>query len=174
MSARGPKAGGPIVSSAHLVSARAAETSEFEYGLIMTWNAFERWIVRCMAAAGIKDLGALDVLVLHSVNHRGRDKRLADLCFVLNIEDSHTVNYALKKLLRAGLVQGTRRGKEMFYSVTAAGKRACEAYREVREHCLVESFGAMGHSGAEVGELATLLRALSGLYDQAARAATSL
>src|SRR3546814_9048008 len=35
-----------IVSSAHLVSERAAETSAFEYGLYIASNAFNRWIVR--------------------------------------------------------------------------------------------------------------------------------
>jgi predicted MarR family transcription regulator len=28
------------------------ELSEFEFGLIVAWNAFSRWAVRCMAAAG--------------------------------------------------------------------------------------------------------------------------
>ena len=168
-----------IVSSSHLVSDRAAELSEFEYGLIIAANAFNRWTVRCMAAAGLAELGALDVLVLHSVNHRARDKKLADICFVLNIEDSHTVNYALKKLMRLDLVAGDKRGKEMFYAVTAEGRAACRRYREVREDCLVTAFEAFrgGQSGdldQQVGEAADLLRALSGLYDQAARAAASL
>lgn len=168
-----------IVSSSHLVSERAAELSAFEYGLIIAGNAFNRWTVRCMAAAGLAELGALDVLVLHSVNHRGRDKKLADICFVLNIEDSHTVNYALKKLMRLQLVAASKRGKEMFYATTGEGRAACRRYREVREACLINAFEAFrgGQSGdldRQVGEAADLLRALSGLYDQAARAATSL
>ena len=105
-----------IVSSAHLVSDSAGALSEFEYGLIVAANAFNRWIVRGMAAAGMPDLGALDVLVLHSVNHRARKKKLADLCFVLNVEDTHTVTYALRKLTRLGLVAGNRQGKEIFYT----------------------------------------------------------
>ncbi|HIC81736.1 MAG TPA: transcriptional regulator [Kiloniellaceae bacterium] len=168
-----------IVSSAHLVSERAAELSSFEYGLYVASNAFERWIVRCMAAAGQPELGALDVMVVHSVNHRARDKRLADICFVLNIEDSHTVNYALKKLSRLGLVAGEKRGKEIFYATTKEGEALCLKYREVREACLVNSFSAFAGSQGEdlneqIGQAADLLRALSGLYDQAARAATSL
>ena len=45
-----------IVSSAHLVSPRSTEMSEFEFGLIVANNAFHRWIVHCMSAAGLKDL----------------------------------------------------------------------------------------------------------------------
>jgi predicted MarR family transcription regulator len=57
----------PIVSSAHLVSPQSTEMSEFEYGLIVAGNAFHRWVVHCMSAAGLKDLTPLDVLVLHHV-----------------------------------------------------------------------------------------------------------
>ncbi len=161
------------------MSEGAEELSAFEYGLTMAANAFERWIVRCMAAAGQPELGALDVLVLHCVNHRARDKRLADICFVLNIEDSHTVNYALKKLARLGLVAGDKRGKEIFYATTKEGAALCLKYREVREACLVNSFSAFAGGQADdlndqIGQAADLLRALSGLYDQAARSATSL
>lgn len=57
-SALPPKAdSGPIVSSAHLVSAQSAEMSEFEFGLIVAGNAFHRWVVHCMAAAGPKVIG---------------------------------------------------------------------------------------------------------------------
>ncbi len=168
-----------IVSSAHLVSGRAAELSEVEYGLILAGNAFQRWTVRCMAAAGLADLSALDVQVLHSTNHRGREKRLADLCFMINIEDTHLVNYALKKLVRLGLVARERRGKETFYGTTAEGAAACERYRETREACLIQAFEVFAGPRsddlrAQIGETADLLRALSGLYDQAARAAASL
>ncbi|MGO1120187.1 winged helix DNA-binding protein [Rhodovibrionaceae bacterium A322] len=168
-----------IVSSSHLVSEKAAALSEFEYGLVVAENAFGRWIVRCMAAAGYPDLAALDIQVLHQVNHRDRAKKLADLCFLLNVEDTHTVNYALKKLLRLGMIEGQRQGKEMHYSPTKEGQLACAKYREVREDCLIEAFGSMAGGDLEglnkqVSEAAQLLRALSGLYDQAARAASSL
>lgn len=149
--------------------------SEFEYGLIISGNAFDRWIVRCMAAAGYPDFNRLDVLVLHTVNHRARDKRLADICFVLNIEDTHLVNYALKKLIKAGLVATEKRGKETLYRTSHEGAEACRRYREVREPCLIETVKALGNfDEAEIAAVARFLRALSGLYDQAARAATSL
>ncbi len=164
----------PIVSSSHLVSEQAAELSEFEFGLNMAINAYHRWIVRCMAAAGQDGLSALDVLVLHLVNHREREKRLSDLCFLLNIEDSHVVNYALKKLAKQDLVAPERRGKETFYATTDEGQAVCQRYRDIREDCLIASHAALGHDNAEIGEAARMLRVLSGLYDQAARAAASL
>ena len=81
--------------------------------------------------------------------------------------------------MKAGLVAGDRQGKEIFYSTTEAGQAACAKYREVREDCLVSALGLLsggkgGDLDKELGETAELLRALSGLYDQAARSATSL
>jgi len=175
----GPKGKRRIVASSHLVSERAAELSAYEYGLILAANAFDRWIVRCMAAAGYPELGPLDILVLHSVNHRERDKKLADICFVLNVEDSHTVSYALRKLVRAGLVAARRNGKETLYAASKNGRSACERYRQVREDCLMVALDAFagtteGDLNQRIGGAADLLRAASGLYDQAARAAASL
>jgi len=169
-----PRAAGGegIVSSAHLVSPRSVELSELEFGLIVGWNAFSRWAVRCMAAAGVADLTITDVLLLHHVQHRARNKKLADICFVLNYEDTHVVAYALKKLVAAGLVQTDKQGKEVFYSPTPAGEAAVAQYREVREACLVANLD--GGTNADIGALARTLRTMSGLYDQAARAASSL
>lgn len=170
----GTSARRPIVSSAHLASEKLEGLSEFEFALMMTGNAFSRWIVRCMTAAGQSDLAALDVMVLHGVNHRDRPKRLADLCLVLNVEDSHTVNYGLKKMVRLGLIAGTRRGKEIFYSTTAKGQTLCLEYRKIREQLLGEAFALIGQPRGDLSRVADLMRALSGTYDQAARAAASL
>jgi predicted MarR family transcription regulator len=164
--------GHAIVSSSHLLSPRSAEMSELEYGLIVSWNAFSRWAVRCMAAAGVPDLAITDVLVLHHINHRARNKKLVDICFVLNYEDTHVVNYSLKKLVSAGLAVGEKAGKEVLYRPTEAGEQAVKRYREIREQCLISSVD--GDMNPHIGELARVLRVTSGLYDQAARAASSL
>ena len=165
------RAGG-IVSSSHLVSPKAVELSEFEFGLIVAWNAFSRWAVRCMAAAGCPDLTITDVLLVHHLCHRVRGKKLADIGFMLNYEDTHVVAYSLKKLVAAGLAQTEKIGKEVFYSPTPQGEAFVQQYRAVREDCLVQNLDT--ELNADIGELARLLRTMSGMYDQAARAATSL
>lgn len=163
-----------IVSSSHLVSNEVAELSELEFGLNIANNAFQRWMVHCMAATGYPDLSPLDILVLHQVNHRDRSKRIVDLCLVLNVEDTHTVVYALKKLQRLGLVEGVKKGKEKLFSTSEAGRTACETYREIREKCLISAFNIVDADKQDLKEVANLLRAISGLYDQAARSAASL
>lgn len=170
--------GGPelrrIVSSEHLVSEKCPELSELEFGLIIASNAFGRWMTRCMAGAGVKDMTETEILVVHHVNHRDREKKLADICFVLNIEDTHVVSYALKKLANLGLVLGNRCGKEVFWSTTKAGQELCERYRQVREACLMPGFSGAEEENVRIGDMARLLRTLSGRYDQGARAASSI
>lgn len=165
---------GPIVSSAHLAAGASPALSEFEFGLILVSHAFHRWMVRAMAAAGFPNLSALDVLVLHNINHRGKPKRLADVCLVLNVEDTHLVNYAARKLEKLKLVRSGRAGKEKTLSVTPAGAAACQSYRDIREALLVRAAGGLAIDEKVLSDLATKMRALSGHYDQAARAAASL
>ena len=165
---------GPIVSSAHLAAGAMPALSELEFGLILLGHAFERWMVRCMAAAGVPDLSALDVLVLHTIAHRSRPKRVADICLVLNIEDTHLVTYSLKKLDAYKLLTSGRRGSEKTVSLTPKGKEIVQRYRKIREALLVGPVKGAGADERRLSEIAGLMRALSGHYDQAARAAASL
>jgi predicted MarR family transcription regulator len=76
--------------------------------------------------------------------------------------------------LKAGLVDGEKKGKEMFYSTTEQGADLCDRYREIREQCLLESVKRVEGMDEELSDIAQTLRSLSGMYDQASRAASSL
>lgn len=165
---------GPIVSSSHLADGALPSLSELEFGLILAGHAFDRWMVRCITAAGEPGLAAIDVLVLHSVAHRQRPKRFADLCSVLGIDDSYIANYAIKKLEKRGLVESKRAGKEKLISATVKGTEVCLRYRGIREALLIDSVKGLSLDPEMTSQLAATLRALSGHYDQAARSAASL
>ena len=165
---------GPVVSSAHLARSSLPALSEVEFALTMANNAFHRWMVRCMTAAGLPGLSPLEVLIVHLVNHRERAKTLADICLVLNIEDTHLANYAIKKLAAQGLVKTARKGKEKTVAITPMGTQLCTRYGEIREALVVRAARQMGHDPADISRMAALLRTLSGAYDQAARAAAAL
>ena len=165
---------GPIVNSAHLAAGAIPGLSEVEFGLILAGHAFERWMVRGMAAAGVPNLSPVEVMLLHTVRHRDRPKKLADICLVLSIDDTHVVTYPIKKLEAAGLVTSKRIGKEKMIAATRAGEEACQRYHQIRQSVLVKPVVATGLPDAALSELGALLRTLSGHYDQAARAATSL
>ncbi|MCW8308923.1 winged helix DNA-binding protein [Acidiphilium sp. PA] len=170
----GRRASAPVVSSAHLAAGRSPALSEVEFGLNLAAMAYQRWMVRCMAAAGMPGLSPLEVLVLHTVRHRDRPKRFADIMLVLDIEEIHLITYVIRKLTSAGLVTVTRAGKDRLISTSPSGVALCARYHEIREDLLVSAIGAVGPGDAMLSEMAALLRGLSGTYNQAARAATTL
>ncbi len=141
----------------------------------MASNAFGVWIFESMSAALADvdqnaDFGVLDILCLHSGNHLRRAKKLVDICFKQNVGDSHTVNYALNKLVKYGLVQSEKHGKEVYYGTTQQGQALCTAYRDVHESCLVDEYATRDGGGdkpnaASLIEVARKLRLLSGFYD---------
>jgi len=163
-----------IVSSSHLVSPQCPELSEFEYGLTMMNNAFLRWMQHCARAAQVTELGSLDILVLHNVAHREREKKLADICFSLNVEDSHNVAYSLRKLVKLEMIISRKQGKESFYHPSQQGWDFCQRYKEIREQCLISALKELNLTKPQIKEMANALRLLSGFYDQSSRSAASL
>ena len=171
---RAAKALGPIVSASHLADGGMPALSELEFGLVVLSNAFQRWITRCTDAAGGEGLSSIEVQILHAVNHRERDKSQSELCMMFNIEDTHVVAYALKKLASLGFVEPGRRGKEKTARITGKGADLCLRYRDLREKLLIESVSSLGLDEGRISEIAALMRVLSGQYDQASRAAASM
>lgn len=165
---------GPIVSAAHLAAGAMPALSEVEFAMTVMHHSFERWMVRCMAAAGVPGLQPTAVHIMHAVNHRGREKTLSELCMMFNIEDTHVVTYAIKKLEALKLVTTSRRGKEKTVKATEAGVAACRRYHEVREALLIASVKKLKLDENALSEIAAVMHTISGQYDQAARGATSL
>ncbi len=165
---------GPVVSSAHLANSSLPALSEVEFAITMMGQAFHRWMTRCMIAAGGPAMSPLEVLIVHLVHHRDRPKTLAEVCLILNIEDTHLANYAIRKLTAANLVRAGRQGKEKTIEITTEGAALCRRYGEVREALLVQSASQLGYDPSDLSRMASLMRTLSGSYDQASRAAAAL
>jgi predicted MarR family transcription regulator len=159
-----------LAAERNLVS-RARAMSEFELALIVVTNTFNQWVTRCGSAAGITGLSTLDMLVMHFLCNRRRSMRAADIAFALSIEDIHLVVYSLKKLVRLQLMSRKRRGNEMLYSVTETADATYERYQGVRRKCLIKSLEMLHDPEHDLSAITGMLRALAGIYEQAARTA---
>ena len=153
-------------------SAEAGRLSELEFSMIVSINGFMSWVSDCAEAAGGRGMGPLDVLVLHAVNQRARNKRLADICLVLNVEDSHTVACALKKLEDYGYATHRQDGRDRIYQSSPDGDAFCQRYLEVREKSLVESLKVDEVDFAKLDETARTLNRMARYYAHASRTAT--
>ena len=150
----------------------AQRLSDLEYSLIILTNGFLRWVARCAEASGEGNLAASDILVLHAVNHRARNKKLAEVCLVLNIEDSHTVAYSLKKLEERGLVGHEQVGRDRVYCSTEDGDAVCSSYRDIRRDSLLSILNADEIDFNAMPQISAQMNRLSRLYAEAERKAT--
>jgi predicted MarR family transcription regulator len=152
---------------------RAKAMSEFELALIVVTNTFNQWVTRCGSATGITGLSTLDMLVLHFLCNRHRPMRAADIAFALSIEDVHLVVYSLKKLVRLQLMARERRGNEMLYVATKTADATYERYQAIRRQCLIKSLEMLHSPESDLPAATGMLRALAGIYEQAARTAAT-
>jgi len=154
------------------LSPDSSRLSELEFAMIVSINGFMSWVSHCADAAGGRGMGPLDVLVLHAINLRARNKRLADICLVLNVEDTHTVAYALKKLEEYGYATHRQDGRDRIYESSPDGDAFCARYLELREASLVESLRVDELDFNALDDAAKTLNRMARYYAHASRAAT--
>lgn len=146
--------------------------SEIELALTVLWNSVHRWLSQRSQSSSVDGLSDLDVFLLHLLVYRNKQLRAIDLAFALSIDDMHLVSYSLKKLARLKMIAGTKIGKEVFYVPTETGKIHYFDFLKDRKKYLEPAMGSIAQD-FDLESLSPLLRALSGVYEQAARAAAS-
>ena len=67
----------------------------------------------------------------------------------------------------------SKSGREAPYASTELGRQYVDRYRKIRESCLINALNADDALNRDIGELARLLRLLTGIYDRAARSVAS-
>lgn len=153
-------------------SSEGERLSELELALTVLWNSVRRWLSQRSQVRPISGLADFDVFLLHLLVYRNKQLRAADLAFALSIDDMHVVSYSLKKLARLGMISTARIGKEVFYEATQQGRQHYVDFLDDRKQYLEPAMALIAHEH-DLQSLTTLLRALSGVYEQAARSAAS-
>lgn len=144
------------------------ELSQLEMSLTVLWNSARRWLSKRSSVNGLSDL---DVFLMHMLAYRNTALRASDLAFALAIDDMHLVSYSLKKLTKLGLITSTKSGKEVVYRATGAAAEDRKDFLEDRARYVEPAIRDLMTSGLDVAALTRALRTLSGVYEQAARAA---
>lgn len=147
--------------------------SELELSLTVLWNSVRRWTSQRTKASSHPALSDLDVFLLHLLVYRDRQLRGIDLAFALSVDDMHLVLYSLRKLLKAEMVTSSKVGKEVFYAPTEAGRAHYANFLKERSKYLEPAMRFITKGEHDFDSLINVLRALSGVYEQAARTAAS-
>jgi len=156
------------VSSTAGSDSLSEDLSQLEMALTVLWNSARRWLSKRSSVNGLSDL---DVFLMHMLAYRNTALRASDLAFALAIDDMHLVSYSLKKLTKLGLITSAKSGKEVVYRATAAAAEDRNAFLEDRGRYVEPAIRDLMASGVDVAALTKALRTLSGVYEQAARAA---
>jgi predicted MarR family transcription regulator len=147
--------------------------SDFEFGLERLAQAYYRWKAACLAAVCDVPLTGDDVAVLNVVRMGDEPKRLSEIGQLLNRVDVPNLQYATRKLVRAGLIEteGGSSRKETRYRATATGHSVTEAYAALRAATLPPMLEALDGWAAKSETTSIQLDLISSLYAQAAQVA---
>ncbi len=149
------------------------QLSDFEFSLERLAQAYYRWKAACLAAVCDTPLTGDDVAVLNVVRMGDVPKRLSEVGQLLNRVDVPNLQYATRKLVRAGLIEtdgGTSR-KETRYRATESGRAVTEAYAALRAATLPPLLETMDNWTAKSEATGRQLDLLSSLYTHAAQTA---
>lgn len=147
--------------------------SEFEFRLERLAQAYYRWKAACLAAVCDVPLTGDDVAVLNVVRMGDEPKRLSEIGQLVNRVDVPNLQYATRKLVKAGLIEteGSSSRKETRYRATDLGRSVTEAYADLRAATLPPMLEALD-GWAEKSEAAgSHLDLIASLYAQAAQVA---
>jgi predicted MarR family transcription regulator len=147
--------------------------SDFEFGLERLAQAYYRWKAACLAAVCDVPLTGDDVAVLNVVRMGDEPKRLSEIGQLLNRVDVPNLQYATRKLVRAGLIEteGSSSRKETRYRATATGHAVTEAYAALRAATLPPMLDALDGWAAKSETTSIQLDLIASLYAQAAQVA---
>ena len=147
--------------------------SNFEFGLERLAQAYYRWKAACLAAVCDLPLTGDDVAVLNVVRMGDLPKRLSEIGQLLNRVDVPNLQYATRKLVRAGLIEtdGGSSRKETRYRATATGRSVTEAYAALRAATLPPMLDALDGWAAKSETTSAQLDLVASLYAQAAQMA---
>ena len=133
-----------------------AQLTGFEASLERVVHAYHRWKSECLAAVSDETFSGNDTAVLNVIRMRDRPKGLSEIGRLLNRQDTANIQYTIRKLLKAGLVEKASAAsrKDTSYRATKLGRDVTDAYAELRADLLI----TLARSRSATGRPASLPR----------------
>jgi predicted MarR family transcription regulator len=145
---------------------------EFHHAVICFAESFYRFVGKSLAKlADAPNMTGHDGVILNTIASLDRPKSVTEIQHVTNRGDVANVQYSVRKLLRAGLIEKAPRsaGRGTSYRATARGRTVAGDYVEARRRLLAQIPVDEAHLAARLDESRAMLTVLTGLYDQASR-----
>ncbi len=147
------------------------KVTELEFALMRVLEAFGRWIAAADEMVGATDLKHAEHVILHVIRMQNRPKSGATIARLLNRDDLPNIQYSLRKLESAGLIQKIKDagGKGLTYGMTEAGETLTNEYSKLRSELLIRNIKSLTDFDERVEGAAQLLSILTGIYEESAR-----
>jgi predicted MarR family transcription regulator len=149
---------------------------EFQHSAICFIEAFYRHIERqLILVTGDPNLSAQDCVNLHAIRIGDRPKSITEIQHFSNRRDIANIQYSIRKLTKAGLVQKAKReaGRGTSYELTKYGIKITDAYVKARERMMLD-FLQEHTSFVKDAEIATrMMMMMTGIYDHLSRTDSS-
>jgi len=150
------------------------EFTELEFALMRTNEGFARWQSECLAS--VVDLAAsgAENAMLHIIRMNDRPKTIKDLARLTNRDDVPNIQYSLRKLIGAGLVERKGAGRAgVTYEVTEQGRRVTDDFGALRQRLLIDAIHSVPNINERLREATRTLNLLCGIYEEVARVAAT-
>ena len=149
---------------------------EFQHSAICFLEAFYRHIERqLILVTGDPNLSAQDCVNLHAIRIGDRPKSITEIQHFSNRRDVANIQYSIRKLTKAGLVQKAKRdaGRGTSYELTKYGTKITDAYVSARERMMLEFLREHNSFVKEAEGATRLMMMLTGIYDHLSRTDTA-
>ncbi len=167
-----PRSSG-VRAAPHLSATKREEAiTEFEQALICAGEAFYRFAGTLLGpAAREHNLSGQDCVILQQIVAVGCPRRVGELLRFGNRDDASSLQYSLRKLIKAGLVHQEKGAskRDTTYSVTSKGAHVSARLVAQRRELLVQPLGEFGDLERQLRSLTQSLGMLTGLYDHGSR-----
>lgn len=153
-------------------------TTQFEWTLIRFHEAFSRYIMTTgmLTVASELDIKYPEHIILHVIRMLDRPKNSTTIAHLLNRDDIPNIQYSLRKLESAGLIEKIkdRASKNYLYIMTEKGVRLTDEYYKLRGEVLMKQLNDISGISEKLDGITRFLSLLIGIYEEAARNSATL
>jgi predicted MarR family transcription regulator len=145
---------------------------EFEQALICGSEAFYRFAGAVLGPVGRQfNLTGAENVILQQLMYTPKPRSVSDLSRFSNRDDLSNMQYSLRKLTAAGLIEKVpgSANRDVRYRPTAAGRSLTEEVVSARKELLVETSSNITDINAQLKAATAAMSLLTGLYDHASR-----
>jgi len=150
--------------------------TEMEFAILRISGSFDRWQKDCLACCIDGGLSGVDNAMLHIIRMHDRPKSISDIARLLNRDDLSNLQYSLRKLTKAGLIERAGDGnskRSAAYQVTPEGTRVTDRFAQYRRELLLSLTESIKDLDVDIQTACKVLNLCSGLYDHASTVAAS-